>query len=1806
MNTATKNQLAPTQSSLKLTLIKTPLNKLLTTIVASTFSSTPVPLTLDTVVNGQVIFGYYQYFTVPSNVDVVSLSITNIVGGSIGIYYSNSGPATVDCSVGSLPCATPDSACVSQLPSCEEITYISVYGATAESTSPITFNIVISGQNSTELDEGKLSANTTLDASFLSIFSYTLEDTTYTAPIVTFTLTNILPANGNFRISVYTNDLCSFDLITSTLSSTISIPYCQIEDSDLFFYVTSLETSRTIYFTAEVTVVDVYEDNAVLELNTPVDLDFAGPWFTYEYVQPALDASKQSSLTFTITPAVSAYLSFGSYPTSQCSDATFTTTYTISSCCVQEGNYYLAFTSPVLTTYTVEVVSTLIAFTEAVTVNTPTDTITVPTSQTAEFTFAITNLDYQSISVLIDTNEQVDVSFERISQAGSGLGSCFTDIDTFTSGPGTSVFSIEKCEPYFIGTLYIAVTATQNDTDVTVTVISTDAEDITTDGTAVPLTATAGVTYVYSISVDQADLLPNQELSVEITSNNVFFSANLYASSEYCSDNNAIGTCNNDDCTFVYLLCNSVTAYTLSINAVDNADISITATILSVTPTPLTAGTATEKPDDSITNIYSFSLTDVENSQYVTVSIVYGELTNNFAASWRYYAAAPAGIYCLPTDDSENNCEEYTQDNTANTTTCTFNIEPCELYNGDFLLQIISDFATDEYTVSYTVSTAEPTLITIGETIYNTIDENVNHYYQLPFDRTKILPGQSFEIQLDVTCGTADLYINQGLLAGPDCSISSALTYTLDACDLLDSSVTSSPDSDFYITIAGGQTTYPQFDVPTTYSLSSAISGNEIQFVPIGPNQAISYDGTPTIYTYNVAGINDFTGELAFTLSINPEVEGAQATVYISADVPYHPLLPCTNQFQTLTSAQIQTSLFEDSCTVDSVRIFYVSFAVTSTVNSTIMVSRTKQYVRDLNEYDYPQSGAVVGAPVNTQITDEEYYEIEVDPTVAGFRFQATLNTPTGGWANLLTSLDSQPSSCNVFAPGASCSSQNIDGECEVAIDYCDFTNQVLPHIYLTVNTQFDSALPVPYNLTYTQTVTQTTLTVQQSICGSSNTSWSWYTLPSTATANTFYEFQVYSVSLNEFVDVYLNTEGLATDRCNQYSSTGCTGSCSIVYSCDGFNGQFSLGVEKNNIDTSYFVVVNTIKINPTALTLAAAHDSDDDTPVTVGGTEYYFYSFNAPDLNEAAGQSLILTVSSETPVSVSYNTGSPSINCVDDESFGSNVVFFINSCNYATGTVYVAVSGSDDFTIEVSILAPATVDPIAINSYVEGQLFIDTSKDSFPAFVTYSITFADNDIKAADSFTINVYGINQGALQIWISEGQVADFSCAVAVFAQDTVTLNSCDLTAGTYFVNVLLTTPGQTNPCVPVTFGILLTSNQPATPYNFVTLNSGTTSSSSVFFSSNVYSFTPANPASSLVILTTTSTVPLTVSSSCDVVSSPVQYFFGCSAQPKFTFTVEPTVTTLTPPSTQYNITATTANIQPLSSTPLVGVFTQGDYEALLVFQVTVTSEESFEIVVDVTTGPSVEVQLWSAECVNGANQLIETFTCYFGTCVLPVSQRQGAVANATDADIYYVTVSGYSPAAFGISVSQGESETCAIPNEDDLQFCTIVDWSTWSYESETNIIVAQDETAQRRFDYLYLKFCPPCVCVELSEACNSSLTEYVCTQTFRACDYEGFETSICLTSCQDVEQNCGATFEDIGLPELSCNHNFYLAEDDPICENIYGTTSSNSELILWIVVGVVLFIVVVVLISVAVVVGYKQVQAKRRASSYEVLE
>ena len=137
--------------------------------------------------------------------------------------------------------------------------------------------------------------------------------------------------------------------------------------------------------------------------------------------------------------------------------------------------------------------------------------------------------------------------------------------------------------------------------------------------------------------------------------------------------------------------------------------------------------------------------------------------------------------------------------------------------------------------------------------------------------------------------------------------------------------------------------------------------------------------------------------------------------------------------------------------------------------------------------------------------------------------------------------------------------------------------------------------------------------------------------------------------------------------------------------------------------------------------------------------------------------------------------------------------------------------------------------------------------------------------------------------------------------------------------------------------------------------------------------------------------------------------------------------------------------------------------------------------------------------------------------------------------------------------------------------------------------------------RLYQELLDAFVPPCE--EVSKSCNNSLIEFVCTQTYRACDYSGYQASICKDSCNDVEENCGKTFTSVGYPQFECNHNYYYSNDDEICEDIYDVVSDDSDKFLWLILLIVLFFIVVIILAVAAFLGYKKYKSHR---GYETLD
>ena len=336
-----------------------------------------------------------------------------------------------------------------------------------------------------------------------------------------------------------------------------------------------------------------------------------------------------------------------------------------------------------------------------------------------------------------------------------------------------------------------------------------------------------------------------------------------------------------------------------------------------------------------------------------------------------------------------------------------------------------------------------------------------------------------------------------------------------------------------------------------------------------------------------------------------------------------------------------------------------------------------------------------------------------------------------------------------------------------------------------------------------------------------------------------------------------------------------------------------------------------------------------------------------------------------------------------------------------------------------------------------------------------------------------------------------------------------------------------------------------------------------------------------------------------------SETYSYFWGCTKLPSsdFKVIVSGDGAYSGPPisNTSYTIVAASLNPTTLTSTPQS--ITQSPPQTRSFFTVPVDVSQSLQV--NITTSPSayLRVELWSNKCSTGGdNQIIDFFDCFGGTCLLSVSWSNGELPDESGIVNYIITVTGTRQTTFSISYTAGEASNCVTPPE--TQLCSI-SWSIWDYGTGEAGFQAQEQASIRYYNQLVEAFCPPCACPEISKACNQSLVTYACTQTYRACNDDGFQTSTCQETCSDVETNCGLTFAQVGLPALSCNHNSYYLPTDDICLAIYGIGSGESDVVLWVVIVIVVICVILILIGVALYLAFLKYKVARQLSSYETI-
>jgi hypothetical protein len=191
----------------------------------------------------------------------------------------------------------------------------------------------------------------------------------------------------------------------------------------------------------------------------------------------------------------------------------------------------------------------------------------------------------------------------------------------------------------------------------------------------------------------------------------------------------------------------------------------------------------------------------------------------------------------------------------STSTQCSAIIFPClyvPSYEYYFNLNTIPGSITD-ITITTEVKEASLTNVNLPEsdsftTISGTVLVHDLALYKIPIDGDNLRPGEVITITLsDISCGSVDVWINQGYSAGgAACTISPVCKYI--GCQLLSLSpckeITDELLGDYYITVRGTDQYNPGDEIPARFSITVDRSGG-VEKRQINPNEIALIYATP-------------------------------------------------------------------------------------------------------------------------------------------------------------------------------------------------------------------------------------------------------------------------------------------------------------------------------------------------------------------------------------------------------------------------------------------------------------------------------------------------------------------------------------------------------------------------------------------------------------------------------------------------------------------------------------------------------------------------------------------------------------------------------------------------------------------------------------------------------------------------------------------------------------------------------------------------------------------------------------------------
>ena len=128
---------------------------------------------------------------------------------------------------------------------------------------------------------------------------------------------------------------------------------------------------------------------------------------------------------------------------------------------------------------------------------------------------------------------------------------------------------------------------------------------------------------------------------------------------------------------------------------------------------------------------------------------------------------------------------------------------------------------------------------------------------------------------------------------------------------------------------------------------------------------------------------------------------------------------------------------------------------------------------------------------------------------------------------------------------------------------------------------------------------------------------------------------------------------------------------------------------------------------------------------------------------------------------------------------------------------------------------------------------------------------------------------------------------------------------------------------------------------------------------------------------------------------------------------------------------------------------------------------------------------------------------------------------------------------------------------------LNFCAgIVDYPTWRWDDYTSL----DNEANCFFNELYDHFKSQPCWYGVTTDCNSTLRQFACYESFKACDANGFYVGTCRSSCDAVVYQCVNWFETVNLEAYNCSSSRYINDKSSYCtgSGAYSKFNENTQL------------------------------------------